>query len=63
MPTPCLFSLPHSSDVALPIVHTGIMMGVGQMALVVGPLIGGALTQYVSWRWCTSKLLPARYGS
>lgn len=31
------------------------MIGVAQLGIVSGPLIGGALTEYATWRWC--KLL------
>lgn len=30
----------------------GITMGICQLGLVSGPLIGGALTEYRTWRWC-----------
>lgn len=33
-------------------VYLGFMISTAQLALAVGPLIGGALTQYASWRWC-----------
>ena len=30
----------------------GMLMGVAQLGLVLGPVIGGAFTQYTTWRWC-----------
>jgi MFS family permease len=42
--------------------YFGIMMGLAQMGTICGPIIGGAFTTYVTWRWCTSCPLLSCFG-
>jgi len=45
----------NSSELTEPCtVLVGIIMSVSVVGQAIGPLIGGAFTQYASWRWCKS---------
>ncbi|KAK4155625.1 major facilitator superfamily domain-containing protein [Chaetomidium leptoderma] len=37
---------------------TGLILGFAQVGIAIGPVVGGALTSFVTWRWCFYINLP-----
>ena len=47
-----MYLLDKFSMANIAVVYLGFMMGISSIGLVLGPILGGILTQHASWRWC-----------
>ncbi|KAF7367324.1 Major facilitator superfamily transporter [Mycena sanguinolenta] len=56
--TGALIIIAHSVPLAKRPMYTGLISGMYGIASVAGPLMGGAFTDKVSWRWCFYINLP-----
>lgn len=53
-----LVIIAHTIPLRLRPIYTGVIASMFGVGNIVGPLLGGVLTQHVSWRWCFYINLP-----
>ncbi|PVH94603.1 efflux pump protein [Periconia macrospinosa] len=54
----CITLIGRASSLDKRPLYTGIVLGFAQLGLISGPLLGGALTEHATWRWCFYINLP-----
>ncbi|KAJ3578728.1 hypothetical protein NPX13_g1839 [Xylaria arbuscula] len=54
----CILIVAHTVSLRQRPIHVGILASTHGLASVVGPIIGGAFSDHVTWRWCFYINLP-----